>query len=404
MTSTASGIQAAGLSAIMCADWGKENRKRALYVADIASRIVERVSGQDWSVATVLGEAERRAAKGSVLVTFDAPLGVPESYLAAAAGVQSWRVPKTFLDLLACACSTPAFFDASSTPDDWKIERPFFKVPAGEGGLKSYQTAAARIGIDLYRTIDKRTKAKTVFAKSEIPGSVGSAACDLWKEIGARLTESRTFRVWPFEDDLEFLIRSAPIVIGEIYPRAAYAISLLPMPSAERPRLAVAKTKRQVRVCAMEQLLSAEWVGALGVSIKDSQRAESNEDDFDSCITAAALLRCVLEDDQLCPAVLSYADAEGGILGTSAINLQLPEQCFPPTRSNGISRRPVENRGTDRTYRCPIEGCKKVYRGTRGGWDGHVGSARIHPCWHPEITSNEARKRQFEMEFPDFFK
>lgn len=49
-------------------------------------------------------------------------------------------------------------------------------------------------------------------------------------------------------------------------------------------------------------------------------------------------------------------------------------------------------------------GLRKVYVNARGGWDGHAGSIRIHPQWHPELTSAEERKRQFEIEFRDFFR
>ena len=42
------------LSAILCADWGKERSKRAVYVADVESRVVRRLSAAGWSVAGVL--------------------------------------------------------------------------------------------------------------------------------------------------------------------------------------------------------------------------------------------------------------------------------------------------------------------------------------------------------------
>ena len=51
-------------------------------------------------------------------------------------------------------------------------------------------------------------------------------------------------------------------------------------------------------------------------------------------------------------------------------------------------------------YRCPIPGCTKVFRGTRGGWDAHVASWRMHPNWHPDITDGEERKRRFRREYP----
>jgi hypothetical protein len=190
-------------SAILCADWGKEIRKRAVYVADVSERAVRWVGASAWSVGTVLKEAERWASNGPVLATFDAPLGIPESYLAAVARIQSWQSPTTFLEFLTHAHSLPNFFDSTSVAADWKVEQPFFSVPAGEGGLNSYRNAAAEQGVNLYRAIDKATGAKALFAKSGIPGSVGSAACALWQELGLRLPTSRTFKVWPFEGDMQ---------------------------------------------------------------------------------------------------------------------------------------------------------------------------------------------------------
>lgn len=64
---------------------------------------------------------------------------------------------------------------------------------------------------------------------------------------------------------------------------------------------------------------------------------------------------------------------------------------------------PVVVLDSTKTFRCPISGCDKVYVNTRGGSDGHVGSVRVHLLWRPELASAYDRKRQFEIEFPDFF-
>jgi hypothetical protein len=177
-TAMNSEVSTLDVSAILCADWGKETRKRAIYVADVAAREVRRLDASWWSVSAVLSEAARLASRGPVLATFDAPLGIPETYLAAAARVPSWRSPTTFLEFLTQAHCSPNFFEGTSVAADWKIEQPFFSVPVGEGGLGP---TAAQERVDLYRAIDKRTGAKTLFAKSGIPGSVGSATCALWK-------------------------------------------------------------------------------------------------------------------------------------------------------------------------------------------------------------------------------
>ena len=409
-------------SAILCADWGKESVKRAVYVADIAARVVRRVLGKAWSLAGLLEEAQRWTSMGSVLVTFDAPLGVPESYLAALNRVLSGQPLTTFLDLLASAGSMPRFFDGGSVPGDWSLDRPFFAVPAGTGGLSAYVAAAASHGVIIRRSIDVQTAAKSVFIKSGIPGSVGSAACALWQELAPLLREDRAFTVWPFEGELQMLLRTSSVVVGEIYPRAAYATALLPMPPICRSRLSVAKTNASVRRQAITSLREAGWIHALGVKFENLAEAEADEDDFDACLTAAALLRCVLEGSPVGHAHSSAARAEGGMLGAASINLELPERKFGNQQAreqrtpNGLSRsagavpsgRSLTNVSSTadalRTYPCPIPGCDKVYQGSRGGWDAHVGSLRIHPSWHPELESAEDRKQIYRIDFPEFFR
>jgi hypothetical protein len=146
-------------SAILCADWGKQARKRAVYVADVDARRIKRVPNASWSFGAVLEEAARWTDDGSVLATFDVALGLPESYMAAARRVPSWRSPSSFLELLAIAHSSPRFFEATSSHDRWRIEQPFFSVPAGKGGLHSYVITAAQQGVGLHRAVDKETGA-----------------------------------------------------------------------------------------------------------------------------------------------------------------------------------------------------------------------------------------------------
>ena len=100
------------------------------------------------------------------------------------------------------------------------------------------------------------------------------------------------------------------------------------------------------------------------------------------------------------------------MLGTGSVNLGLREQTFGsfPRGDRGSGKRTPRgaNRGavrdSARVFRCPIRGCSKDFVNTRGGWDGHVGSVQVHPDWHPELRSAEERKRQFEIEFRDFFR
>ena len=54
---------------MICADCGKESRKRAVYVADVAERTVRRLKSDDWTLARLLSHAETWTARGTVLVT-----------------------------------------------------------------------------------------------------------------------------------------------------------------------------------------------------------------------------------------------------------------------------------------------------------------------------------------------
>lgn len=396
------------ISAIFCADWAKEQRKRAVFVADVNTRKVSRVGHADWSVARLLEFAQPWTEKGPVLVTFDAPLGVPASYFEAALRSPLWGGPQTFLELLRCAWLDPGYLDTTVSAEEWTVERPFFNVPAGEGGLRSYIRAAEMVGVDLYRQIDRLTKAKSVFVKSGIPGTVGSGACALWKELGRCLTRQRSFAVWPFDGDWEWLLVQHKIVLGEIYPRIAYATALLNAPPLLRPPLSVAKTNGAVRGAAIQALLASDWIEEHNVIFQDLDAAAGSEDDFDACITAAALLRCLLDGTPVASVRMADEVAEGGILGAAAINLDLPERIFRP--EIGSCSEVIEgylptrrNKQAAKQYRCPIPACNKMFIESRGGWDGHVGSVRIHPEWYPDLLRPDDRKRRFERDFPQFF-
>jgi hypothetical protein len=94
--------------------------------------------------------------------------------------------------------------------------------------------AAARLGVDIYRQIDRMTGAKAVFIKSGIPGSVGSAACALWQGTCLSARSRPHFQGLAIRGGLQKLLQSTSVAVGEIYPRAAYATALLEVPHASR--------------------------------------------------------------------------------------------------------------------------------------------------------------------------
>ena len=69
----------------------------------------------------------------------------------------TFDLPTTFVEFLARAYSTPRFFNVTSSPTDWKVEQPFFSVPAGPNGRNAYFEAASRQQVDLLRKIDQKT-------------------------------------------------------------------------------------------------------------------------------------------------------------------------------------------------------------------------------------------------------
>ena len=390
-----------GIAAILCADWGKDRGKRAVYMADIDERSVQRVPGNDWSLHSVLNEARQRLSRGPVLVTFDLPLGVPKSYALAVGSMLGLKRPTNFLTILQATASAPKFFEETTDPSDWRLTRPFFAVPPSKRGFKLYRDAAAKHGVELYRTIDRLTRANSLFVKSGIPGSVGSAACALWAELAEHLSLRRDFAVWPFEGGLAELIASLPIVLAEIYPRAAYATALLDSPAGGRPRLKIAKTDKDTRTQAVHALLATNWMSRSGVQVSGLESAQNNEDDFDACVTAAALLRCVLEDLPLCSPRATRI--EGGMLGTGTVDFSLSERSFRPALRTSRDKTTGARRSAGQPLRCPISGCQKVFIQGRLGWDAHVGSPKQHPWWHPELKNSKDRIRRFREEFPEFF-
>ena len=313
-------------------------------------------------------------------------------------GLQS---PTDFLTILQEVAALRDFFEPTTDACDWRPTRPFFAVPRGEGGLTSFLDAADEQGVKLYRAIDESTRANPLFVKSGIPGSVGSAACAFWVELAGYLSSQRDFAVWPLEGGLAELVESAPIVLAEIYPRVCYATALLDSAADGRPRLRIAKTKEDRRRQAVHALRASGWVSRHGVQLFGLEEARNNEDDFDACLTAAALLRCVLDSLPLCSRDTSRI--EGGMLGAAAVDLHLPERSFGAAPRAARDRTPDVGKPSGQSFRCPIPGCPKIFTQGRLGWDAHVGSAKKHPEWRPELKEAEDRRRRFKAEFPEFF-
>lgn len=243
-----------------------------------------------------------------MLVSVDAPIGVPGSFLAEARRAFTLSAAASFPDLLAVAASTPSFFEPQTNPSEWSARRPFFRVAGGKGSLTVWIEAAAEQGVTLWRRIEKTTGGKSVFAHG-LPGHVAPAARALWEEIAAIGTLA-SFSLWPFECALDD--DGCPVILAENYPRAAYGTALaetLPAPA----RLIGNKSSARVRRAIIDDLKRAAWIKLFGVTLNDLRLAEAADADFDALLTVAALLRLVLEGR---PLAATPADpvSEGGML------------------------------------------------------------------------------------------
>jgi hypothetical protein len=299
---------------IVCADWSKLPAKRAVWVAAPATKEVRRLEptpGEPWTVARVLERTTRLVGTaGSALVSFDAPIGVPESYLDAARTDFGASAAATFLDWLPLADASREFWDPVLSPAAWSVRRPFFVVPKGKGSLGAFNRAAAAAGIELRRDVEFASHGQSVFAFG-LPGQVAPAAQALWRELVKARNDFTGLVVWPFEGPLD-VREHGGLVVAENYPRAAYGTAL----SAELPAKprTLFKTQQRTRTAEVINLQASPWLADFGVSLSDLSAAVASEDDFDALMTVAALLRLTLAGQPLTHSTPDCV-SEGGILG-----------------------------------------------------------------------------------------
>ena len=400
------------------ADWSKEPGKRAVYVADLREHRIFREARSDWRFDSLMALAEELSAEGSVLVGVDVVLGVPRSYWNLVHDDSRCGQPSSFVDWLGRLGCNQEFFDPANTAgnhEQWRVDLPWFHVPKGKGTLNAFKE---RADDGFLRLIDRSTGAKPLFAVSGIPGTVGSGTRDLWRELAPFLRTDRGFTIWPFEGPLPDLLGTNGVVLAETYPGLAYAAAL----AEELPtgRFVVGKTRYQARNDACNRLSDATWVKAYGATISDLEQARADEDDFDALFTAAAVLRCVLEDTPLANADWIDNLAEGAMLLAGPVDPTRRSKAVPqlgkaaqvtfdllPTVAREAEPDPAEPRqratGGKATYTCPIPGCSKVFSDSRGGWDAHVASLRKHADWYPDIKSPQVRKELFKRDFGGWF-
>ena len=295
------------VSYFVSADWSKSPGKRAVYVADVGERRIWKgvQTGASWDVGALLDLAEQLPDKGPVLIGVDVVLGVPKGYWRMVLEKHQSHPPENFVDWLRSLDPSEEFFETVYQPTEWRVERPWFAVPKGKGGLRSFTN---KVEGGMLRRIDAATGAKPVFAVAGMPGTVGSGTREFWKELVQR---DKGFAVWPFEGegDLTSLLKQRGVVLCETYPALAYVEALPDELPPGRP----AKTKPTWRDCMCNRLMKVYGIqnrihlGPLGA-------LRENEDDFDAHVTAVAFLRCIEEGREIASHEWIDRDAEGSML------------------------------------------------------------------------------------------
>ena len=345
--------------------------------------------------------ARSYSGAGSVLVGIDAALGVSRGFWRLVHGPRRPHPFESFIEWLHHLDPDGPFFGTTTDPQQWSVDRPWFKVQSGPGGRTAF---TKHVDDGFLRVIDKATKANPLFAVGGIPGTVGSGTRSLCQEMVRLLHAGGDFAIWPFEGQLSTLLAEHRIVLAETYPRLAYGAALADVLPAASLRLA--KTRLAARELACDRLQHATWVTSNGIDLGECARIVGNEDDFDAHITAAAVLRCVIEAVPLSRSDRVDTEAEGSMLLTGAVDFRKPGRTLSPgVAALSTARRPLPAGARSRAVKdhaCPIPGCRHVFRGSRGGWDAHVASLRKHPAWYPAVTNPEARKRLFKKEHPDW--
>jgi len=303
--SDATSQRAPGPIGLLCADWSVAPERRAACEALprrtgwVADAVRPPLGGLDLDALLRRAEALRDATGHPVLVGIDAALGLP---LAFGRRMGAGSFPEA-LRLLADRGALDA---EAASPAEWGIERPFFRVPPGQGALTRFEERAGGRG-GMLRQIERVVGGKSAFVLSGIPGSVGSGSRALWRELARETPRPGSPRLWPFDGDLAGLLADGAVVLGEMYPRAA---------AADLDLGALRKGRSADRVAALRRLASSAWLRERRVELRGLEEAGRNEHGFDALLATLALVRRVAEERPLADL---WVDPlfEGGILAAA---------------------------------------------------------------------------------------
>jgi hypothetical protein len=203
------------------ADWSVDPGKRWMTVArGRGPQLALAAPVPVGDVATLLARL-REMEGGAAVLGVDLPLGLPRAYAAALAGLADFPA---FLRSLA---GRPDFFRVCAALEDLGSDRPFYPMRGARGMTRAAHAAALGMAgpASLSRLCDRATIDRPAGAPlfwTLGANQTGKAALAAWRDcLIPALSSADPPSLWPFDGDLQALLRPGAIAIAETYPAEA---------------------------------------------------------------------------------------------------------------------------------------------------------------------------------------
>src|ERR1700691_6279708 len=210
-------------AAVYHADWGSNPSKRWLARAVLeGSRYIAHPPEPVGDHTTLIARARANMGRGSAMVGFDFPIGIPASY-ARLIGATEF---KSFLSQLGRG-KLADFYHVCSDASEVTKYRPFYPYKPGGKRQKHLLDALQVAHMDDIRRKcelgrDGRKAANALFWTLGA-SQVGRAAIIGWRDVLApAVGNDQSVVLWPFDGSLDALLKPGNVVIVETYPAECY--------------------------------------------------------------------------------------------------------------------------------------------------------------------------------------
>ncbi len=211
-------------SIIAHADWGSSPGKRWLAIAELDNSSNYRIDAPVTvgEPGTLIKSLRARSIKGSLVVGFDFPIGLPKEYCWLA-GISDF--PSALINF--GKGKWKDFYTIAREPSEISLHRPFF--PYAPGG-KSQAQLTMGLGVPSMQSLLRACERRTNYRPDASPlfwtlgaKQVGRAAIIGWNQVLTPALQEKSFSVglWPFQGSLGTLLSQKEVVIVETYPAEA---------------------------------------------------------------------------------------------------------------------------------------------------------------------------------------